>query len=306
MQFLCTMNTSRFRVRPSINQPLLSLPVSLSSTRRSVIHKVRGHERNSRIFSEGHPYFLHLPEMHWIRNGRSNETETGGGGGGGGGEGRRKKKIAERGTRKNYKRTLSRSTVDITDSPHQFHFGTARRAHLSLTLASYRPLDPVSSLPTPKSDSGEHRGASDRRATPGESRGSNKGSHPGERTRPRYILAILRTRRQRVAIRWRRRRNRRSAAISASSRALAHSSSLISSLLSLHSLTLPRLSSPPLPSPTAGGTTFLSVATFCARRFRKPHQPQSARNARDYATPIVFYIRYAALTPGQTYCQPRA
>lgn len=92
MQFLCTMNTSRFRVRPSINQPLLSLPVSLSSTRRSVIHKVQGHERNSRIFSEGHPYFLHLPEMHWIRNGRSNETETGGeeGEGEGKGEGRKK------------------------------------------------------------------------------------------------------------------------------------------------------------------------------------------------------------------------
>lgn len=171
--------------------------------------------------------------------------------------------------------------MDITDSPHQFHFGTARHAHLSLTLASYRPLDPVPSLPAPKSDS-EHRGTLRSKSDdPGATRAARTKDHTQARG---YISAILRTRRQ-PALRRRRRRNRRSAAISASSRSRSHSSSLISSLLSLRSLALPMplllpLSFPPPRDDLSLGRDFLHSMSDSAS---EPHRAQSARET--HATP---------------------
>jgi len=111
---------------------------------------------------------------------------------------------------------------------------------LDMHISRSRRIDP--STPSSLSAHSEIRfgaaGLSDRRATPGDSRGSNKGSHPGERICSRYILAISQTRRQ-PTTRRRRRRNRRSAAISANSRSLSFSLSLSISL----SLSLPLLSS---------------------------------------------------------------
>lgn len=270
------MNTSRFRVPPSINQPLLSLPFLFRALAEASFTKYRGHERNSRIFSEGHPCFLHLPDA--LETKRTTERD-----GGRGREGRKKSPKEVRAKMTAYPRRRAQWILRIRRTSFIL---ALLDVHISRSRS--RRIDPstpcrLCPLRNPTRSTGE---PSDRRATPGDPRGSNKGSHPGERARPRYILAILRTRRQ-PAIRRRRRRNRRSAAISASSLALSLTPRLsfpLSFPLAL-SLSLPFLFSPSPPR----GRPFSRSRLFALRRFRKPHQPQSARNARDSATPIILH-----------------
>lgn len=131
--FFCTVNVSSFRICPSINQPLPPLAFLFRTLVEASFTKVSRelHSKESQgLFSEGHGdasgrYFLHLPDALEKRNERSNRTT-------GRNEKVRKRRISRRATAY----TLSRSREDITDSPHQYHFGTARHAHLSLTLAS--------------------------------------------------------------------------------------------------------------------------------------------------------------------------